>query len=133
MRVLKRMFLIVETAAVDTEAGTDSPVTLVCTVDNVDVINYTVIDSPQNDFDTGQANCYEIPLPRKLVKEKLSDGSFRVEIRGDDWWLPKRVFVIATDSMGRSHVLVNIPDWTGKGLSTDPLEGKTSYPLPLSD
>lgn len=133
MSVLEKMFLVLETADWDEDAGTDSPITLVCNVAGVDRIYHTVTDTPQADLDKGQANLYEIPVPSGLVKDDLREGSFRLEIRGPDWWRPERVFVIAIDKQGKNHVLVSIPDWVQGGLSTDTSEGKTSYPLPLAE
>ncbi len=132
MTEIKRMFLVTETSVRESNAGTDSPVTLVCSVGGRDRINYTIIDSPQLDLDRGQANLYEIPVPKELYRERLEDGSFRLEIRGGDWWRPRRVFVLAIDSRGGNHVIVSIPDWEEAGLSTDPRAGRTSFPLPLA-
>ena len=56
---------------------------------------------------------------------------------GTDAWLPMRVFVFGLDTEegrpGEVVTLSAIPKWDLGWLSTDPSEGASSVPLPISN
>ncbi len=133
---LSGLILIMETADSD-GAGTDSTIVLQIHIGNNLVVDFTIPDTPQEEQEQGQANLYLIPvggLP--FSKRDLLPGSVNLIIKGDDAWLPKRMFLFGVDIADGQPIaiisLVHLTAWNLGALSTDGDEGLSSVALPLT-
>ncbi|HET7060927.1 MAG TPA: hypothetical protein VFI43_01980, partial [Nitrosospira sp.] len=95
-------------------------------------------DTPQSDLERAEANLYYVQVAVPFSKTELNENSIRLSIKGDDAWLPDRLFLFGLDedetgpAAGFVVPLVHLPEWPLGTLSTDPEEGQGSVVLPLS-
>jgi hypothetical protein len=129
--------MLVSTADVD-DAGTDNDIQLqITTGDGRLVVDHIFPDTSQDDLERAQANLYYVPVTVPFSKTELNADSIRLNIKGDDAWLPDRLFLfgLSDDETGQPPEfvvpLVHFPIWALGTLSTDTGEGQGSVVLPL--
>ena len=131
---INRVLLITLTHASD--FATDSPVHVRIKRGDEVVVDHTIPDSPQPDFESLQANLYFVPVLAPFTRSQLTDTSIELSIEGDDAWRPITVVMFGLDTLsgnpGRIVPLVHVHPWPFGNLSTDLDEGKPSFPLPLA-
>jgi hypothetical protein len=133
------MLLLLSTADED-DAGTDDLINLkITTIDGRVVVDHDFKDTTQDDLEQGQANFYFVPVDITFNLPELNDESIVLSIKGEDKWLPDRLFLFGlSDDEDKERVefvmpMVHLPRWPLGPLSKDPKEGKESVPLPLVD
>jgi hypothetical protein len=132
--VIQRVLLLVYTGSGDSK--TDSPIQLQVTAGGNLVLDQTVTDTPQDDLEAYTANWYPLSaaVPFTLLDVRLN-GGIRLNILGDDAWLPSTLFLYGLDTAeGRPNEvvpLVTVRNWNLGTLSTDPQEGSASIDLPV--
>jgi len=122
-------------------AATDSPVRVrVKTYEGL-VVDHTITDTPQADFEGSEGNVYFLPVLAPFTRSQLTDASILLSIEGNDAWLPKVVVMFGLDTAsGQPSAmvpLVHVHPWAPEGtdpqwLSTDPTEGADFKVLPLA-
>jgi hypothetical protein len=116
--------------------ATDSPVNVRITRGDEVVVDDTIVDTPQSDFESGQANLYFLPALTPFTRSQLTDSSIELSIKGDDAWRPITVVMFGLDepsgNPGQIVPLVHVHPWPFGVLSTDPDEGVPSMTLPLA-
>jgi len=128
------VLLLVYTGSGDSK--TDSPIQLQVTAGGNLVLDQTVTDTPQDDLEAYTANWYPLSaaVPFTLLDVRLN-GGIRLNILGDDAWLPSTLFLYGLDTAeGRPNEvvpLVTVRNWNLGTLSTDPQEGSASIDLPV--
>jgi hypothetical protein len=137
--VIRRLLLLVTTADVD-DAGTDDDIALqITTTDGRLVVDHVFPDTSQADLERAQANLYYVPVMTPFSRTELNADSIRLSIKGNDAWLPNRLFLfgLSEDETGQppefAVPLVHLPAWPLGTLSTDQEEGQGSVTLPLLD
>jgi hypothetical protein len=118
-------------------ATTDSPVHVrITNQDGSLVVDHTIPDTPQEDFEHFKGNVYFIPVISPFRRSQLTDASVELSIQGDDAWLPRVVILFGLDTgSGQPNEivpLVHIHPWPFGALSTDLSEGVPSVILPLA-
>ncbi|HYE37529.1 hypothetical protein [Methylocaldum sp.] len=116
--------------------ATDSPVHVRIRRGDELVVDHTIPDTPQPDFESGQGNLYFLPVLAPFTRSQLTDASVELSIEGDDAWRPIAVVMFglntASGNPGLVVPLVHVFPWTLGLLSTDPDEGAPSAVLPLA-
>jgi hypothetical protein len=135
--VIRRLLMVLTTADED-DAGTDDKIELqISTSDGHLVVNHVFTDTSQDDLERGQANLYYVPASIPFTRSELNADSIRLGIKGNDAWLPDRLFLFGLDDeQGNAESivpLVHLPTWPFRWLSTDRDEGEDSVTLPLVD
>ena len=137
--VIRRLLMLVMTADVD-DAGTDDDIALqITTIDGRLVVDHVFPDTSQADLERAQANLYYVPVMTPFSRTELNADSIRLSIKGNDAWLPNRLFLfgLSEDETGQppefAVPLVHLPAWPLGTLSTDEEEGQGSVTLPLLD
>jgi hypothetical protein len=106
------------TTSDENDAGTDDEVELqITTSDRRLVVNHVFTGTPQNDLERGQANLYYVPVSIPFSKSELNADSIRLGIKGDDAWLPERLFLFGLDEHEGTTdefvlPLVHLPTWS---------------------
>ena len=118
------------------KSATDSAINVRITRGDEVVVDHTIVDTPQSDFESGQANLYFLPALAPFTRSQLTDSSIELSIKGDDAWRPITVIMFGLDrpsgNPGRIVPLVHLHPWKLGWLSTDLDEGVPSVPLPLA-
>ena len=118
------------------ESATDSAINVRITRGEEVVVDHTIVDTPQSDLESGQANLYFLPALAPFTRSQLTDSSIELSIKGDDAWRPITVIMFGLDrptgNPGRIVPLVHLHPWNLGWLSTDLDEGVPSVPLPLA-
>jgi hypothetical protein len=132
---INRVMLMIVTHASD--FATDSPVNVRIKRGGEEVVvDHTITDTPQPDFESLQANLYFLPVLAPFTRSQLTDTSIELSIKGDDAWRPTTVVMFGLDTAsgnpGRIVPLVHVHPWPFGVLSTDLGEGMPSVPLPLA-
>ncbi len=132
--VINRLLVLMTTADVE-DAGTNSRIELVTTIQGVSTI-YAIPETSQDDQERGEANLYLLPVTNPFTRRALATGSLALRIRGDDMWIPGSIFVFGlNNAAGRPTSMVPLVHEAGwspiEGLSTDPNEGVASVALPI--
>lgn len=137
--VIRRLLMLVTTADVD-DAGTDDDIALqITTIDGRLVVDHVFPDTSQADLERAQANLYYVPVSTPFNRTELNADSIRLSIKGNDAWLPSRLFLfgLSEDETGQppefAVPLVHLSAWPLGTLSTDREEGQGSVTLPLLD
>jgi hypothetical protein len=137
--VIRRLLMLMTTADAD-NAGTDDDIQLqITTSDGRLVVDHVFPDTSQDDLEQAQANLYYVPVSIPFTRAELNADSIRLSIKGDDAWLPARLFLFGLDEPEGGQPpefvvpLVHLPDWSLGTLSTDSGEGVGSVILPLLD
>jgi hypothetical protein len=129
---INRLFMLMTTSTSD-DAGTDNTITLQITTTGL-VVDFDSEDTSQEDLETSQANFYEVPVITSFSKASIA--MIRLEINGNDGWLPSSFFLFGVDDAeGRPEFvvpLVHLPSWAFGWMSTDSSEGVTRVQLPLA-
>ena len=91
-----------------------------------------------HDLDEYRAYWHFLKVEQPFTRADIaSKGAIHLSILGTDAWLPMRVFVFGLDTEegrpGEVVTLSAIPKWDLGWLSTDPSEGASSVPLPISN
>jgi hypothetical protein len=118
------------------DSATDSPVHVTITRgDGTVVVDHTIPDTPQDDFEGAEGNVYFLPVLQPFTRSQLTDESIVLSIEGDDAWLPFVVAMFGLDTEsgnpGRMVPLVYFDPWPFGVLSTDLDEGVPSAAIPL--
>jgi hypothetical protein len=126
--------LMLMTTADEEDAGTESDVKLQITnAAGSVIVDFTVPNTPQEEQERAQANFYFVPVSPGFSLDDLDGDSVRLNIKGQDAWLPQSFFLFGLDTAsGRPDFLVplvHIGDWRHGWLSTDSSEGKSSISL----
>lgn len=132
---INRILLITGTGPGD--FATDSPVHVRITRDNnTVVVDHTIPDTSQSDFESFEGNVYFIPVLNPFTRSQLTDTSIELSIEGNDAWRPIVVAMFGLDTAsgqpGLIVPLVHVHPYTGPSLSTDTSEGQPSITLPLA-
>jgi hypothetical protein len=116
-------------------AGTDSPIHVRITAGQSVVLDHTIPDTSQRDFEAGEGNVYFLPVLSQFTRSRLDDTSIVISIEGNDAWRPIVLAMFGLDTAaGQPSLmvpLVHVHPWTLGTLSTDPSEGVASVTLPL--
>jgi hypothetical protein len=117
-------------------SATDSPVHVRIKAGETVVVDQTIPDTSQDDFEGAEGNVYFLPVLSQFTRSQLNDTSVEISILGDDAWLPVVVVMFGLDTAtGQPNLmvpLVHVHPWTFGPLSTDPGEGVASVTLPLA-
>jgi hypothetical protein len=138
---INRLFMLMETSLSD-DSGTDDTITLRIFTPGL-VVDFDVPpggDTSQEDLEEGEANFYEVPVITPFTKNSIV--AMRLEINGDDAWLPRNFFLFGLkDAVVHPHFptrrpalivpLVHLPEWEFGFMSTG-VEGVTQVLLPLA-
>jgi hypothetical protein len=131
---ITRVLLVTLTHFSDFE--TDDPVYVRIKRGDEVVLDSTIIDTPQDDFESGQANLNFLPALTPFTRSQLTDASIELGIKGRDAWRPISVmmFGLSEPSGPTAAVvpLVHIHPWELGKLSEDATEGAPSLVLPLA-
>ncbi len=138
---INRVMLVTGTGFGD--FGTDSPIHVRITADGGDVVvDHTIPDTSQDDFEAAEGNVYFIPVVRTFTRSQLTDTSVEIRIGGeegndgDDAWRPIIVAMFGLDTGSgqptRVTPLVHVHPWGAQVMSTDSSEGVPSVTLPLA-
>jgi len=131
---INRLMLITGTSF--GSSATDSPIHVRITAGQTVVVDHTIPDTPQADFESGEGNVYYLPVISSFTRSQLTDASVVLSIEGDDAWRPIVVVMFGLDAAsgppGLMVPLVHVHPWTLGSLSTDPDEGAVSMTLPLA-
>jgi len=131
---INRVMLITGTGPGD--SATDSPVHVRITAGTTVVVDHTIPDTPQADFESFEGNVYFLPVLSPFTRSQLTDTSIVLGIEGDDAWHPIVVVMFGLDTPvgqpGLMVPLVHRHPWGPQVLSTDPDEGVASVTLPLA-
>jgi hypothetical protein len=134
---INRLFMLMETSLSD-DSGTDDTITLrIFTIPSAGlVVDFDVPpggDTSQEDLEQGDANFYEVPVITPFTQNSIA--AIRLEIKGDDAWLPRNFFLFGLDdATGRPELLVplvHLPEWEFGPMSTG-IDGVTQILLPLA-
>jgi hypothetical protein len=126
MPQLKRIWTGMRTRGSD-DAGTNSSIAL-----SIDSIQLTFPDTVQDDQEQGAANLYFVDVQSlNIAPENLNESSVRMEILGDDAWVPEDIFVWGEQLIDGAPVPVALETEIQTVMSTDPNEGKVGLPLRL--
>jgi hypothetical protein len=117
-------------------SGTNSPVNVRIIAGETVVVDHTIPDTPQDDFEAGEGNVYFLPVLSSFTRSQLTDSSIVLSIKGDDVWLPIVVVLFGLDvASGRPNAMVPLAHrhpWNFEPLSLDLSEGVESVTLPLA-
>jgi hypothetical protein len=132
---INRVMLVTGTGFGD--FGTDSPIHVRIVVEGGEVVvNHTIPDTSQDDFDAAEGNVYFIPVIRQFTRSQLTDTSIEISIEGDDAWRPIVVVIFGLNTSSgqptRMTPLVHLHPWGTQVLSRDLSEGVPSVTLPLA-
>ena len=130
---ITRVLLVTLTHFLDN--ATDSPVGVRIKRGDEVVLDQLIIDTPQSDFESGQANLNFLPATTPFTRSQLTDTSIELRVEDEDAWRPISVMMFGLDRpAGNPSVLVplvHIHPWEFGLLSTQTGEGRPSVPLPL--
>ncbi|HEX8874468.1 MAG TPA: hypothetical protein VF780_07530, partial [Nitrosospira sp.] len=127
--IIRRLLMLLLTADKD-NADTDDDIELQITAaDGRVVVDHVFPDTSQDDLERAQANYYFVPVDIPFTRSELNADSIRLSIKGDDAWIPARLFLFGLSEPEGGQPpefavpLVHLPDWPLGTLSTDPGEG----------
>jgi len=134
---INRVMLVTATNSDFIDLATDSPVHVRITRDDGSVVvNHTIPDTPQADFESLEGNVYYLPVISSFTRSQLTDASIELSIEGDDAWGPIVVVLFGLDTaLGQPNEIVPLVHkhpWNLETLSTDPDEGVAAVTLPLA-
>lgn len=132
--LIQRVMFLMSTGSGDSE--TDNAITFQIAVNGALVLDETIGNTDQNDLEAYSANWHiRNALPPFTRGDLIANGKIELSIQGDDLWRPTSLFVFGLDTPdGRPNevvLLVSIPEWTFRALSTDTSEGDESKILPI--
>lgn len=90
--IIRRLLMLLLTADKD-NADTDDDIALqITTADGRVVVDHVFPDTSQDDLERTQANYYFVPVDIPFARSELDADSIRLSIKGDDAWIPARLF-----------------------------------------
>ena len=131
--VIRRVLLLFFTQDAN-DAETDDDVQLQIAAGGGIVLSQKIRGGFGREWGRGYWNFLDVETP--FTRGDIVADGITLSILGDDAWLPGAVFVFGLDTeAGRPNEVVtlsSVPAWDLGWLSTDPQEGQSSVPLPLS-
>jgi len=131
--LIRRVLLLIYTDR-GNDVDTESDIKLQIAASGQLVLDHKIT----HDFNKVRAHWHFLAVERPFTRADIaSNGAIHLTILGTDAWLPMMVFVFGLDTEeGRPNEVVTlsaISKWQLGWLSTDPSEGASNIPLPLSN
>jgi hypothetical protein len=131
--LLRRVLLLAFTAWGNEEYGSNDPIEIEIAASGSLVLQHEIVE-PR--FTVARASWFLFDAPVPFTRGGiLSNGSIHLNMKGNDAWMPKVLFLYGLDTAtGRPNEvvhLVSIPEWGSGLLSADPGEGSPSVQLPV--